>query len=59
MINLEKLTLKLITMHHANMVDINNSLNALGLKSNDSTELSNKKHVMAVVNAYERRGYHI
>lgn len=37
-------------MWHAEMVDINNILNQLGLRSDEKAETVAKKHVMTVVN---------
>lgn len=57
--SIEKMVLKVITCYHANLIDIHNALHALGLKSDEQAEDFNKKHVMAIVDAYLRRGYDI
>ena len=57
--SIEKLVLNLATHYHANLIDIHNALHALGLRSDKQAEEFNKKHVMKLVEMYERRGYDI
>ena len=57
--SIEKIVLKVATHYHANLVDIHNALHALGLKTDKQAEEFNKKHVMKLVEMYERRGYSI
>lgn len=57
--SIEKLILTAATHYHANLIDIHNALHALGLKSDEQAEEFNKKHVMKLVEMYERRGYNI
>ena len=57
--SMEKLVLILATHYHANLIDIHNALHALGLRSDEQAEEFNKKHVMKLVEMYERRGYDI
>ena len=57
--SIEKIVLRLGTYYHANLIDIHNGLHALGLRSDKQAEKFNKKHVMKLVEMYERRGYDI
>lgn len=57
--SMEKKILKVATRYHANLIDIHNALHALGLRSDEQAEEFNKKHVMKIVEMYERRGYSI
>lgn len=57
--SIEKLILTAATHYHANLIDIHNALHALGLRSDEQAEEFNKKHVMKLVEMYERRGYNI
>lgn len=57
--SIEKLILNVATHYHANLIDIHNALHALGLRSDEQAEEFNKKHVMKLVDMYERRGYDI
>ena len=57
--SIEKMILKVATHYHANLIDIHNALRALGLRSDEQAEEFNKKHVMKLVEMYERRGYSI
>lgn len=54
--SIEKMILKVATRYHANLIDIHNALHALGLRSDEQAEGFNKKHVMKLVEMYERRG---
>ena len=54
--SLEKIILKLATRYHANLIDIHNVLHALGLRSDEQAEKFNKKHMMKLVEMYDRRG---
>ena len=54
--SLEKTILKLATSYHANLIDIHNALHALGLRSDEQAEKFNKKHMMKLVEMYDRRG---
>jgi len=54
--SIEDLTLKAITLYHANMIDIHNALHAAGLRTDEQAEKFNKKHMMSLVSAFERRG---
>lgn len=56
---IEKMILNVATHYHANLIDIHNALYALGLRSDDQAEEFNKRHVMKIVEMYERRGYSI
>lgn len=58
-ISIEKIILNVATHYHANLIDIHNALHALGLRSDEQAEEFNKKHVMKLVEMYERRGYSI
>ena len=57
--SIEKLILTAATHYHSNLIDIHNALHALGLRSDEQAEEFNKKHVMKLVEMYERRGYNI
>ena len=57
--SIEKIILNAATHYHANLIDIHNALHALGLRSDEQAEKFNKKHVMKLVEMYERRGYSI
>lgn len=57
--SIEKIVLKAATNYYANLIDIHNALHALGLRSDEQAEEFNKKHVMKLVEMYERRGYSI
>ena len=57
--SIEKIILNVATHYHANLIDIHNALHALGLRSDEQAEKFNKKHVMKLVEMYERRGYSI
>ena len=57
--SIEKIILNVATHYHANLIDIHNALHALGLRSDEQAEEFNKKHVMKLVEMYERRGYSI
>ena len=57
--SIEKIVLRLGTYYHANLIDIHNALHALGLKTDKQAEEFNKKHMMKLVEMYERRGYDI
>ena len=57
--SIEKIILNVATQYHANLSDIHNALHALGLRSDKQAEEFNKKHVMKLVEMYERRGYSI
>ena len=57
--SIEKIILKMATHYHANLIDIHNALHAVGLRSDEQAEEFNKKHVMKLVEMYERRGYSI
>ena len=57
--SIEKIILNTATHYHANLIDIHNALHALGLRSDEQAEEFNKKHVMKLVEMYERRGYDI
>ena len=57
--SIEKIVLSLGTYYHANLIDIHNALHALGLKTDKQAEEFNKKHMMKLVEMYERRGYDI
>ena len=57
--SIEKLILNAATHYHANLIDIHNALHALGLRSDEQAEKFNKKHMMKLVEMYERRGYNI
>lgn len=57
--SIENIILNAATHYHANLIDINNALHALGLKSDKQAEEFNKKHVMKLVEMYARRGYYI
>lgn len=54
--SIEKMILKVATHYHANLIDIHNALHVLGLRSDEQAEEFNKKHVMKLVEMYERRG---
>ena len=54
--SIEKLVLIAATHYHANLIDIHNALHALGLISDEQAEEFNRKHVMKLVEMYERRG---
>lgn len=54
--SIEKMILNVATHYHANLIDIHN---ALGLRSDDQAEEFNKRHVMKIVEMYERRGHSI
>lgn len=56
LMSLEKTILKLATSYHANLIDIHNALHALGLRSDEQAEKFNKKHMMKLVEMYNRRG---
>ena len=56
LMSLEKTILKLATRYHANLIDIHNALHALGLRSDEQAEKFNKKHMMKLVEMYNRRG---
>ncbi len=51
--------LNVATHYHANLIDIHNALHALGLRSDDQAEEFNKRHVMKIIEMYERRGHSI
>lgn len=53
---IEKIILNMATHYHANLIDMHN---ALGLRSDDQAEEFNKRHVMKIVDMYERRGHSI
>lgn len=57
--SIEKMVLNLASHYHANLIDIHNALHALGLRSDEQAEEFNKKHVMKLVEMYERREYNI
>ena len=57
--SIEKIILNVATHYHANLIDIHNALHALGLRSDEQAEKFNKKHMMKLVEMYERRGYDI
>ena len=57
--SIEKIVLNIATHYHANLIGIHNALHALGLRSDEQAEEFNKKHVMKLVEMYERRGYSI
>ena len=57
--SIEKIILNVATHYHANSIDIHNALHALGVRSDEQAEEFNKKHVMKLVEMYERRGYSI
>lgn len=57
--SIEKMVLNLAAHYHANLIDIHNALHALGLRSDEQAEEFNKKHMMKIVEMYERRGYNI
>ena len=57
--SIEKIILNVATHYYANLIDIYNALHALGLKTDKQAEEFNKKHVMKLVEMYERRGYSI
>lgn len=57
--SIEKMVLKLTLHYHANLIDIHNALHALGLRSDEQAEEFNKKHMMKIIEMYERRGYNI
>lgn len=57
--SIEKIVLKMATHYHANLIDIHNTLHALGLRSDEQAEEFNKKHVMKLVKMYEKRGYDV
>ena len=57
--SIEKIILNVATHYHANLIDIHNALHALGLRSDEQAEKFNKKHMMKLVEMYERRGYSI
>lgn len=57
--SIEKMVLKLALHYHANLIDIHNALHALGLRSDEQAEEFNKKHMMKIIEMYERRGYNI
>ena len=57
--SIEKMVLNLVTHYHANLIDIHNALHALGLRSDEQAEEFNRKHMMKIVEMYERRGYNI
>ena len=57
--SIEKITLKMATRYHANLIDIHNALHALGLRSDEQAEEFNKKHIMKLAKMYEKRGYSI
>ena len=57
--SIEKIILNAATHYHANLIDIHNALHALGLRSDEQAEKFNKKHMMKLVEMYERRGYNI
>ena len=57
--SIEKIILNAATHYHANLIDIHNALHALGLRSDEQAEKFNKKHMMKLVEMYERRGYDI
>jgi hypothetical protein len=54
--SIEKMVLNVATHYHANLIDIHNALHALGLRSDEQAEKFNKKHVMNLIEMYERRG---
>lgn len=54
--SIEKMILNVATHYHANLIDIHNALHALGLRSDDQAEEFNKRHVMKIIEMYERRG---
>lgn len=57
--SIEKMVLNMATRYHANQIDMNNALHALGLRSDAQAEEFNKKHVMKLAEMYARRGYDI
>lgn len=57
--SMEQMILNAATHYHANLIDIHNALHALGLRSDEQADKFNKKHVMKLVEMYERRGYSI
>ena len=57
--SIEKIVLNVATHYHANLIDIHNALHALGLRNDEQAEEFNKKHMMKLVEMYERRGYSI
>ncbi|RGF28211.1 hypothetical protein DW106_08195 [Ruminococcus sp. AM09-18-1] len=56
---IEKIILSMATHYHVNLIDMHNALHALGLRSDDQAEEFNKRHVMKIVDMYERRGHSI
>ena len=56
---IERAILNIATHYHANLIDMHNALHALGLRSDDQAEEFNKRHVMKIIDMYERRGYSI
>lgn len=59
MFALENFVLNAATQYCASVVDVHNTLHALGLKSDEEAEEFNKKHIMRLANMYTRRGYDI
>ena len=57
--SIEKIVLNVATHYHANLIDIHNALHALGLRSDKQAEEFNKKHVMKLVEMYNKRGYNV
>ena len=56
LMSLEKIILNVATRYHANLIDIHNAMHALGLRSDEQAEKFNKKHMMKLVEMYNRRG---
>ena len=48
--DLAKAVAKMRLHHHANMIEINNILNQLGLRKDDKAEEIAKRHTMLIVN---------
>ena len=57
--SIEKIVLNVATHYYANLIDIHNTLHALGLRSDKQAEEFNKKHVMKLVEMYKKRGYNV
>ena len=57
--SIEKIILNMAAHYHANLINIHNTLHALGLRSDEQAEEFYKKHAMKLVEIYSRRGYDI
>ena len=57
--SIEKIILNMAAHYHANLINIHNTLHALGLRSDEQAEEFNKKHVMKLAEMYAKRGYDI